>query len=183
LPYTKLKLNSERLAQHTVTIRHYTEDTGFACQGQSKPDDPTKGEPEYPTPLPITPDGTFPGGLAPPTDPYPGADPFDFEGSPAGEPKTVYIGVRGFATSGAQNEPGQCLQDVVLNLNHEIPNFGSPPYTVELSSERASVCTNGYFRGYYILDSQGNRSELLSNGGGFNAVEIIVFSYQPFPEV
>lgn len=78
LPYSKLKVNSERLAQYTVTVRSYTEDTGFACQSQNKPDDPTKGEDEYPNTLPIPNSGEFPGSLPYADDPYNGADPRDF---------------------------------------------------------------------------------------------------------
>ena len=83
LPYSKLKINSERLAQYTVTVRSYKEQD-VQCQSTSRSDDPTNGEPEYPTPLPIPPDGQFPAGLPNPDAPYPGADPNDFPESNAG---------------------------------------------------------------------------------------------------
>ncbi len=113
LPYSKLKINSERYAQYTVTVRSYSEATGFACQSQNKPDDPTKGEDEYPEPLPVPNSGDFPAGLAQPDLPYPGANPEDFEGSGAGQNQSF-----GTATYEYRDNASSWRTNTVANLGY-----------------------------------------------------------------
>jgi hypothetical protein len=181
LPYSKIKLNSERLAQYTVTVRSYTEDTGFACQSQNKPDDPTKGEPEYPSPLAIPPGGQFPATLPNPTAPYSGADPNDFDPTNPQDwtPKTVYFGLRGMFTTGEVGGPNNCTADAPFNSNKIWENAGPPPYTAVLGDTISPSCTNSRF-GFHVVASDGTRSPLYSGSAGTLAVEIVVFQFTPF---
>ena len=181
LPYSKLKLNSERLAQYTVVIRSYKE-TDLQCQSVSKSDDPTKGEPEYPMPLPIPANGQFPAVLPDPTVPYPGADPEDFDPTNPVPwvPKTVYFGMRGFYTSGNVGAPNNCTADVPFNTNKVWENAGEPPYTVVRGDTVSPSCTNSRF-GFHAVASDGTRSPLYSGLAGVISVELVVWSVNPFP--
>ncbi len=175
LPYSKLKLNSERLAQYTVTVRSYTESTGFACQAQSKPDDPTKGEPEYPNPLPIPNSGDFPPQLPEPTTPYNGADPNDFDPNGDGGtfPRQVWFRISGFYST-AVNQPN-CLADAPFSEIFTWIFAGPPAYSVEIGFAPGSPCTN-YGHGLRIV----SKSEDYAPQGTVASAEIVDFRYYSF---
>lgn len=175
LPYSKLKINSERLAQYTVIVRSYKE-VDTQCKSVSKSDDPTKGEPEYPSPLPIPPDGEFPAGLPNPDAPYPGVDPNDFEPRPQpGYPNPVDFGVR-LELSTSAGSPNNCTADVIANENFRWQEAGPPPYTVEFGFLPLSPCA-GKGHGYRIVASDGTKSQTMADGATVFGVEIITDDY------
>jgi hypothetical protein len=180
LGITKLKINSERPAQWTVTVRAYTEND-LECESVVSSDDPTNGEPEYPSPLPIPPGGQFPATLPNPTAPYPGADPNDFDPTNPQDwtPKTVYFGLRGMFTTGEVGGPNNCTADSPFNSNKIWENAGPPPYTAVLGDTISPSCTNSRF-GFHVVASDGTRSPLYSGSAGTLAVEIVVFQFTPF---
>lgn len=156
LRYSKLKIKSVVAAQWNITVRHYLESTGFACQSVSNSDDPTKGEPEYPEPIPIPDPENYPPSLPNPTLPYPGADPDDFPpGSPGAYPRPVEFGTKVFA-SGGQGQPNNCTQDVEFFEIFVWEDAGPGPYTVALAG-LPSPC-NGQTSGYVIVADDGTQS-------------------------
>ncbi len=179
LPYSKIKLANDRATQWNVTIRSYTE-VDERCESESKSDDPTKGEPEYPSPLPIPDPNNFPSGLPDPTAAYPGADPNDFPENPGGAPwvvKPAYFGmsVKASSASGAPN----CVQDITYPENFTWENAGPPPYTVKVNYGVSSPCA-GRGQGYKIVASDNTESPGQSELATVFSADIVVFQYTPF---
>lgn len=179
LPYSKIKINSERLAQYEIVVRHYLEATEFECAAESSPTDPTDGEPEYPTPQPIPNSGEFPPGLPDPDAPYPGADPNDFDPDalPAWTPKAVYFGLEVGAWNGDLRF--NCTANFVFNENVVWENAGPPPYTTR-NAGLPSPCSNAG-NGYVIVASDGSQSPVYNGGGTTYYANINVFQFYPFP--
>lgn len=177
LPYSKLKINSERPAQWTITVRAYTEND-LQCQSVVNADDPTKGEDEYPSPLPINPNGQFPASLGEPTLPYPGADPNDFDEIPPGSwtPKRLYFGLQIKAWDG--NQAQNCSPNLTFFENVIWDTAGPPPYTTR-NAGLPSPCANAG-NGYIIVAADGTESPVYNGGGTTYEANINVFQYNPF---
>lgn len=180
LPYAKLKISNVRATQWTVTVRSYKE-ADAECESQSKSDDPTKGEPEYPSPIPIPDPDNFPASLPEPDEPYPGADPNDFDPDqlPDWTPRTVYFGLRIKAWDGNQN--AVCTPNLTYFENVSWENAGPPPYTTR-NAGLPSPCSNAG-NGYIITADDGTESQVFNPGGTTYEALINVFQFEPFADV
>ncbi len=172
--YSKMKIKSTVAAQWNVTVRRWKEFSPFLCQSVNKSDDPTKGEPEYPVPVPITDPENYPPGLPDPTLPYPGADPNDFPpGSPAAYPRPVEFGTKVFASDG-QGQPDNCTQNVELFEIFVWQDAGQGPYTVALANI-SSPCV-GRTQGYVIVAADGSQSPVQAAGATVYSAVINTFT-------
>lgn len=152
LEYGKLKIKSLVTTQWEIKVRRYTQETGFACQSVSQSEDPTKGEDEYPQPIPIPDPNNFPAGLPNATPPYPGADGRDFE--PASSGGNAGVGLMTYQFRDANSGPfttnsiadigypGILLRTTAANGNREISwrdNEGVQTVLVEGASPPVQV--------------------------------------------
>lgn len=178
VPYSAIKIKSDRAAQWTITVRAYSEDDAN-CQSIAATDDPTKGESEYPEPSPIPDPDNFPAGLPLPTAPDPDADPDDFDPDDfdLNFPRAAYFGVR-IDASTASTQPN-CIQDVSYSQNFEWSSAGPPPYTVEFGFAPGSPCNNAG-HGFRIVAADGTKSQDIAPQVTVFGGELIVFQYTPF---